>query len=179
MVYKDLGEYEFSLDHFNRALEIRPEFPTARYNMGTVYLFLGKWDLAIKCFEKVVKIITYETPEFAYNGIGWAYYKKGEYQKAIAGYRQALRQRPSYSFCHNNLGLAYEAINGWDAAIDAFKRAIFFDREYAMAHLNLGKLYLKLNRKKEAADELRETIKIDPTGPLSGEAKKLLRTIKP
>ena len=176
--YKDLGVYREALVHFKKALMLRKEFSDAQNNMGTLYLLTGKWDLAIGCFNKVVKNITYSTPHFAYNNLGLAYYNKGEYQKAINSYQKALKISPSYSICYCNLGLVYETINKWEEAIDAYKKAISYFPGYSAAHLSLGKCFLRLGQNSEAAKELERTIDIDPGGPFGNEAKELVRRHK-
>jgi len=176
--YKDLGIYREALVHFRKALILRPEFPDAQNNMGTLYLLTGEWDLAIGCFNKAVGNITYSTPHFAYNNLGLAYYNKGDYQNAIGSYQKALKISPSYSICYCNLGLVYEIINGWEKAIDAYKKAISYYPGYAAAHLSLAKCFLRLGKNSEAVKELELTIDIDPGGPFGNEAKELVRRNK-
>ena len=73
LAYRDLREYQLSLDHFKKALALRAEFAQAQNNLGTLYLLLKKWDLAIDCFQRAVSNILYRTPHFSYNNIGFAY----------------------------------------------------------------------------------------------------------
>jgi type IV pilus assembly protein PilF len=179
MVYRNLGEYKLALPHFNKALALKPRFPEAQNNLGTLYLLLRDWDHAIDCFQKAVNDVLYKTPHIGYNNLGLAYYNKGEYQKAIDRYRHAIKLFSSYSRCYRNMGIAYEAVNKWDLAIDAYEKAIFFTPEYAAAHLSLGTLYLKLHQNKKAGEALRQTIKTDKkAGPYAEEAKRLLKTIE-
>jgi tetratricopeptide (TPR) repeat protein len=178
LVYRDLGEYQLSLVHFSRALALRPKFPVAWNNKGTVYLKLRQWDEAIDCFQKASGDILYRTPHFAYNNLGLAYYGKGEYRKAIDSYQKALEVSPSYSPARTNLGLALERINRWEAAIVAYKRAIDATPNYTPAHFNLGRLYIKLNRYAEAAEQLEEIIKIEPKSRAAEQARELLKTIR-
>lgn len=178
LAYRDLGEFQLSLDHFKKALELRPEFPQAWNNMGTVYLLLRQWDLAINCFQMAVGDILYRTPHFAYNNMGLAYIKKEQYQKAIASFHKALKSAPSYSPASTNMGIALERMNRWEEAIDAYQDAISVDPEYPASHFHLGRLYIRLNRNAEAAEELHQTIKLDPRGHLAQEAKKLLDSMK-
>ena len=175
LAYKDLGVYRDALFHFKRALALKPDFPEAWNNLGTLYLLHEQWDLGIDCFEKAVSTLTYKTPHFAYNNLGLAYYKKGEHQKAIESYTKALGSSPSYSICYANLGLAHEAMMRWDEAIDAYEKAIFYYPEYSAAHLNLGKLYLKLDRNDMATRELNLAIEVDPRSSFADEARALLR----
>ncbi len=175
LVYRDLGEHERSLQEFHKALALRPDFPEARNNLGTLYLLLKKWDLAIGCFKTAINNVTYETPHFAYNNLGLAYYNQGNYKEALMNYRKALNADPSFGLAYYNLGRVYEAMTKWDEAVDAYKNAISLYSGDVPAHFKLGKLYLKLDRRKEAAHELRRAADLDPDGPLGKEAKALIQ----
>ena len=118
LAYRDLREYQFSLEHFKKALALRAEFPEAQNNLGTLYLLLKQWDLAIDCFQRAVSDILYETPHFAYSNMGLACHNKGDYQKA-------LRFLPSYSLSYENLARSYEAINNFKAAIESYNKSSF------------------------------------------------------
>lgn len=178
LAYRDLGIYQNSIAHFKRALALKAEFPEAQNNLGTVYLLLKEWDLAIDCFQRAVSDILYKTPHFAYNNIGLAYHNKGNYQKAIENYKRALRFFPSYSLCYENLARAYEAINSFQVAIQSYKKSISYAPDYPTPHFNLARLYIRLNRNEDAARELRLTMEIDPDGPYGNEAKRLLGDIE-
>jgi len=178
LVYRDLGEFQLSLAHFKKALALRPEFPQAWNNMGTVYLLLRQWDQAINCFQMAVGDILYRTPHYAYNNLGFAYLKKDQYQKAIANFQKALKFAPLFTPAQTNLGLALERMNRWEEAVDTYKKAISMDPEYPAAHFHLGRLYMKFNRNAQAAEELHQVIKLDPRGRLAQEARKLLDSMR-
>lgn len=178
LVYRDLGEYQLSLQHFKKALALKPQFSVAQNNLGTLYLLMRKWDLAIGCFQKSVKDILYKTPEFAYNNMGFAYYNKGDYKEAINHYHMALKSSPSFASCYANLGLAYEAVKRWEEAIEAYRKSIRYVPENPTPHFRLGKLYYELNRKDEAEETLKQFLSLSPEGPDTKEAKELLRKIK-
>jgi type IV pilus assembly protein PilF len=167
--------FQSAVVHLKRAIELRPAFPEASNELGTVYLKLSEWDLAIACFEDAAKQIKFKTPWFAYNNMGLAYYHMGNYDKAIESYKQALQLSPSYSRCQNNLGLAYQAKGDWEAAEKAFKQAIEHDPNSPDAYLNLGKLYARLGQRSKAAEALMRTMEIDPEGPFGREARDVLR----
>ena len=178
LVYRDLGEYQLSLQHFKKALALKPQFSEAQNNLGTLYLLMRKWDLAIGCFQNAVKDILYKTPEIAYNNMGYAYYNKGEYEKAVNHYHMALKSFPSYASCYVNLGLAYEAIKRWEEAIEAYRKSIRYVPENPTPHFRLGKLYYELNQKDEAEKTLKQFLSLAPEGPNTKEAKELLRKIE-
>ena len=178
VVLRNLGEYKLSLKYFNRALAIKPEYPEARNNLGTLYLMMGEWDKAIVCFKEAVSDILYNSPQFAYNNMGYAYFKKGDYDKAIENYKRALRSSPSYTLCYANLALAYEAKGEFNEAVAAYEKRIFYFPKDAAAHLGLAKALLSLGKKKEAKEELNLTIWADPAGPQAREAREKLKKIE-
>jgi type IV pilus assembly protein PilF len=177
LAYKDLDVYGEALIHFKRALALKPDFPEAWNNLGTLYLLHEEWDLGIGCFEKAVGSLTYRTPYFAYNNLGLAYYNKKEYNRAIECFHKAINLSPSYAISYANLGLTYEAMRRLEDAINAYEKAISLDPDSSMAHFGLGKIYLNLNRKAEATLEFQKTTEIDPGGTFAKEAGKLLSNI--
>ncbi len=56
LYYIDEERFAVSVDEFNRALEIDPEYDKAYYGLGLVYEKEGKLDLAKKSFEKALSI---------------------------------------------------------------------------------------------------------------------------
>lgn len=47
LAYREMELYPKAITHFNRAVELNPDFSEAYNNLGTVYLILKKWDPAI------------------------------------------------------------------------------------------------------------------------------------
>ena len=177
VVLRNLGEYKLSLKYFNRTLAIRPKYPEAQNNLGTLYLVMGEWDRAIPCFKEAISDILYNSPQFAYNNMGYAYFKKGDYDKAIENYKRALRSSPSYTLCYTNLAQAYNAKGEFNEAVDYYKKGIVYYPKDASAHLGLAKALLGLGKKKEAKEELNLTIWADPEGPQAKEARERLKKL--
>ena len=124
LAYRDLGEYDLSLQHFEKVLAIRPMFSQARNNKGTVYLLLGKWNQAVSCFQKVVKDITYRTPHFAYNNMGIAYRELNQTEKSIRAFKKAISLSPRFPTAHYNLGKLYLRLNKKTEAIAELEKTI-------------------------------------------------------
>jgi len=177
IVLRNLRLNKLSLKYFKRALALKPKFPEARNNLGTLYLEMGEWDKAIACFKETARDILYNTPQFAYNNMGYAYFKKGDYDKAIESYKQALRLSRSYTLCYANLGRAYEAKGELNAAVAAYKDAIFYSPKNAAVHLGLAKVLLKQGKNKEAKEELNLTIWANPMSIQAKEAREVIKGI--
>jgi type IV pilus assembly protein PilF len=178
LVYRDLKEYQLSLDYFKKALHLRPDFPEAQNNLGTLYLLMEEWDKAIESFQTAIGNILYKTPEIAYNNMGLAYYHKGDYKKAIESYQMALAAFPGYSACYSNLGLVYEKLNRYEEAIQAYKSAATYRPEDSNPYLRLGSLYHRLGRTNDAVEVLKEFLSIVKEGTEAEEAQDLLEKIE-
>ena len=177
-VYYDLGEYQLSLEQFKKTLALRPDFSEALNSMGVLYVRMREWDLAISCFQKAANDILYKTPHYAYSNMGSVYLRKGDYQRAIKNYLEAVRIAPSYVVAYYDLASAYEAINSLEEAVSAYEKAVSLDPEFWSARFKLGKLYLSLDRPDDASAELEAVIGHDPRSPMAKEAKKLLEGIR-
>lgn len=100
--YIERGQWEDALKNLNRALEIRSDYPAARFNRGRVYqrLSVGKRDhqyidLAIADYRAALK------SELAANFVGDlhkaladAYHQKGDFTRAIEELKVYLKKAP-------------------------------------------------------------------------------------
>jgi len=178
LVFRSLGDYQLSLKYFRKALELKPRFPEATNNMGTVYLLMGDWPKAITCFKEAAADIKYETPQYAYNNMGLAYFKMGDTKKAIEHYEMALRLSRSYAPVYLNLARLYEKKGDLKEAEANYREAILYRPTDPAGHMGLAKLFIKQGKTKEAKASLITIIKEDPRGLEGREARKLLATLQ-
>ena len=75
---------------------------------------------------------------FAYNNRGLAYDDKGEYDRAIEDFDQAIRLDPTAAETFNNRGVARSHKGQFDRAIGDYDQAIALDPGYAEAYSNRG-----------------------------------------
>ena len=75
----------------------------------------------------------------AYHNRGLAWDNKGEYDKAIADYNQALTINPNYAYAYVNRGDAWNEKGEYDKAIADYNEAIRLDPNFASAYCNRGK----------------------------------------
>ena len=177
MAYRDLGDYGKAEQHFQKAVTLKPDFPEAWNNLATLYLLTKQWDKAISSTQKALASLTYSTPQYAYNNQGLAYYNKGQYQKAVDTFLEALKIFPSYTVCLTNLGLAYEALRDYKKAIESYTMAIQFDPGDPNPHFFLGRLYYRLKSPKKAKQSLERALELDPKGTFADGARAILRHI--
>ena len=73
----------------------------------------------------------------AYNNRGFAYYLKGDAERAIADYTRAIALRPNYPKAYNSRGVVYMAHGyGRAKAVADFDRAIALKPDFRYAYIN-------------------------------------------
>jgi len=90
----------------------------------------------------------------AWNDLGVAYSKKGEYDRAIEAFRKALELKPDDHAAWYNLGLAYDMKGEYDRAIEAFRKALELKPDDHDAWYNLGLAYLFISLKELSNEEM-------------------------
>ena len=129
------------------------------------------WAGEIPLFERTVRF----EKNFgrAYILLAKAYYKNGEYAKAIGTYRRALAIMDGYlakvgpqpvasvylgfiKEIHFDLAHCFEGLGDFQEAVNWYLRALVIDRNDAIVHNNLGIIYLKLGNQEKAAAHFRE-----------------------
>ena len=83
-----------SIEYFTKALEIKPDFYEAHYNLAQILMSLNKNDEALKSLEEIQKIKPNDT-ENLYN-LGKTYFKKGYLSKSHEYLKQITSNAPQY-----------------------------------------------------------------------------------
>lgn len=135
------GRYAEAAQCLLRALELRPGFTDARFNLGTSYAALGRTDEALTCFRAVLE----RAPRSAdtHSNIGAVLQERGELDAAIASYERALSIQPNHLEALNNLGCAFEEQGRRREAMALYRRALKADPTSARAAYNLGLAHLR------------------------------------
>ncbi|MCP4249522.1 MAG: tetratricopeptide repeat protein [bacterium] len=90
-----------------------------------------------------------------------SYEQKGDSERAITTYRQALAIRPHAPRAHNNLGIILARIGQSSEAIDHYRQALHALPDYPEAHNNLGIELLQQDQLGEAIDHFAEAVRLD------------------
>ena len=96
---------------------------------------------------------------FNYRGV--AYRLKGDHERAIADYAQAIRLNPKFAAAFNNRGVAYDHKGDFDRAIADYDQAIKL-KPAAEVHFNRGNAYLGKSQYASAIDDYNQAIKLKP-----------------
>ena len=154
------GHYAEAVQSFSIALQLKPEFPEARSELGAARIHQGKLDEAISQLQEAIRLKPNDAD--AHNNLGVALDMKGQIDKAIIQYQEAIRLKPDDPEAHNNLGIAL----GWkgqiDKAIIQYQEATRLKPDYAEAHDNLRNALLKKGQTDEAIIQYQEAIRLKP-----------------
>ena len=101
MAFAKQKSFDMAITHYNKALEINPDFANTYYNLGNVFLRRGELDKAIKHYTKALDLAP-DLPE-AHLNMGNALLKQGKLEQAIAYYNKAIKVRPDYREALQNL----------------------------------------------------------------------------
>lgn len=98
----------------------------------------------------------------AYFNRGIAYKNKGDFDRAIADFTQAIQLNPKDAKPHVNRGNAYSDKGDFDHAIADYNEAIQLDPKFAFAYLNRGLANLFTGALPKAIADLNQASELDP-----------------
>jgi tetratricopeptide (TPR) repeat protein len=112
----------------------------------------------------------------AFIGRGDAYSNKGDHDRALADYNEAIRLDPKSALALSDRGVAYGNKGDYDRALADLNEAIRLDPKSAHAFRNRGVLYAHKGDNDRAIADFNETIRLDPNNALAfcnrGRAKR-------
>jgi tetratricopeptide (TPR) repeat protein len=116
------GGVDEAIVHFQKALQINPDYAEAHNNLGNALLQKGQVDEAIAQYQKTLQI----KPERAevHNNLGYALLQKGSVDEAIVHFQKALHINPDFAKAHYNLGNALLQKGQVDEAITHYQKAL-------------------------------------------------------
>lgn len=99
------------------------------YELGGIYLEKKLYAQALAMFQKALKAAqeSEDPAEYIaaiYNGLGYSYFAKEQYDLAIRNYKEALKLEPEYVTALNNLGHAYERKNLAAQALQTYEQVL-------------------------------------------------------
>jgi tetratricopeptide (TPR) repeat protein len=97
----------------------------------------------------------------AFNTRGIGYRLKGEYDRAIQDYNQAIRINAKFATAYNNRAIAYDTKGDYDRAIADYEQAIKL-KPSAETYFNRGNAHLGKSHYDHAIDDYNQAIKLKP-----------------
>lgn len=160
VAYYERERYEEAIEHLNKALEIRPDYPDALLNLGNAYFELNDLDQAEEAYSYALKIDpNYHKAETALANVQ---IRRGNAGEAVARYTEALKSDPTDANTHYNMGYALYEEGRMEEAAGHFAEAIRIQPRHEKAHYNLGLIFMEHGRLDQAVEHLAEAARLKP-----------------
>jgi len=156
-LYESKHDWEKAKQAYQKALDIKPDDPTASNNLAYVMLETGgNVDVALSLAQTARRAMP-ESPQAA-DTLGWVFYQKGAYQTARDLFLEALRLAEKNKMA------------------DLAERKKMADDP--TLHYHLGLAYLKNDEPELAGKQLSLVLTIDPNYSRAAEVKKILSQLR-
>ncbi len=152
VAYGKLGQVKLSVDDFNAAAQLFPEYAAIYNNRGSLLLTLGLPKEALKDFDRAIVL----APGYAaaFNNRAGAYVKLAQYQDAIRDYTKAVALMPASPAPLSSRGRVHLSMMRPHAATRDFSRAVAIDARYSQGYRNRAEAKLATGNIEEAVEDL-------------------------
>ena len=172
LVYMAKNRFDKAIEHFKYALELDPEFSPARNNLGAAYMENEEWEKAIEAFKSVKDDLLYATPHFPLANLGFIYYHRGDYKKALSYYQEALDLMPDFPRALHGKGRVYLKQGRYDKALIALEKAADKAPGNPQIQMDLGRAYRHVHEYNKAYKTFKKAASLAKGSKLEEEAEK-------
>ena len=161
LTYIALDQPRDAVRVFKRAIELDPQDPLPRYQLGTLQSDMGLLPHA----EENLRVAVDANPENVeyQEALGFTYYKANKAEQAIEALEAAAEKGSEDDDVFASLGYLYYFEENLNDSRDAFTRAIELDPDFAEVYNNRGYLNILLGNFDDALVDLATCIEKDDT----------------
>ncbi len=160
VAFAEEGDLEKAISHYQKTIEIEPEYAPCYFNLGVEYQRMGAHDRAIEYYLTAID----KAPEMtrAYNNLAMIYTMKGKHKLAMEYLHKGETTNPNNVDINNNLAHAYVQEKNVQKAGQYYLRVIELAPSNRVAYCNVAAL-LYVNGKKDLAKKMYgKALDIDP-----------------
>ena len=156
----DNGDYYGAIAGYTKAIELKPDYADAYYNIGIAKRDLKDYYGAIANYTKAIEL----SPGFsdAYSERGIAKSNLKDYNGAIADYTKTIELDPDYTRAFYNRANAKQNLKDYYGAIADYTKAIELDPDRSIAYNNRGITKDKLKDYNGAIADYTKSIELKP-----------------
>ena len=132
MIYESQQKYDQAKEHYQKALKINPKFHPAANNLAYLHAEKGEnldEDLSL---AQSAKEQVQDDPHIS-DTLGWVYYKKNIYSRAVTHLQEAIEELPNNAVVHYHLGMAFSKSGDKAMAKKELKRALQLNPKFSGA----------------------------------------------
>lgn len=150
------GAFDRAVEQYRKAIELQPDFPTARNRLGITLNKLSRHAEATVEFQQA--ILQKPNQSYLYNNLGFSQYLEGNYVQAEQSFIQAVTLQPGFARANMNLGLTLGRQGRFDEAYAAFRHA----SDDVTAYYNLAVVQSESGAYTDAVRSLDAALRINP-----------------
>ncbi len=160
LAYKNVNRIDEAIEHFKKAIKIRPEFSDAYTNLGAILVTQRKYDEAFDCF---IKALTYNNKSHtAHHNLGVYLLMKKRLEEAISEFNKALAAEKDFLPSLLGLGIAYKYKKEFVKAKYYLQMALEKNRKNVMTRLHLIETLFLMQDRDSLGALLQETLDVIP-----------------
>ena len=153
---------ELAAGYYTKGIPLTPDerlLYQLHYNRASCNDAIGKFNLAIKDYSKVIELKP--NSAFLYYNRGIAKAELERYEDAIADFNEAIRLKIDNTFVYLDRGIAKAELERYEDAIADFNEAIRLNLSDADAYYNRGIAKAELERYEDAIADFNEAIRLN------------------
>jgi tetratricopeptide (TPR) repeat protein len=154
------GELDDAVLYLKKALELKPDYTEAKYNLACARLDNKQAEEALVLFTELSKASSDNVDYIC--AMADAQREKGDYKKAVRLYNSALEKDPKLVRAHINLAPFMMHVGKVDEAMVHCRKAIELDTSQVAAYKNLGDCLIQQEELEEAMDVYADAYEVDP-----------------
>ncbi len=143
-----------------KLIVVKPDHYDGYYNLGLVYMNMGKPELAIERFRYVIEKAGGSAD--AYTNLGAAFFELERYAEAAENYEKAVELNPEFAPALRNLGASLRMINRLEESEKYLEKLPFLKPGFAPGHLSLGVTQRLLGKTEKAKKSFETSLALEP-----------------
>lgn len=153
----DRRDYGSAIEHLQKVIELDPKMLRAYDSLGLCYDYLGKFDEAVKVYDRAVELnrMQPKPSPWPHLDLAVSLISLNRLSEAEKSLREAIGYDPKLPQAHYQLGRVLEMQGQYEASAQSLGQAASLDPAYPEPHYLLGRIYHRLG------DEPRSKAEID------------------
>jgi protein O-mannosyl-transferase len=162
------GKIGKSIEMFNRAVTLNPEYPYAYYYIGIAEYRSAHIKKAIEALTKVTTLAP--SMVMAYYWLGITYFHAGQYDEAREAFETLLEKNGESHIAHYHAAVICMFQRDYEAACTHLEALVKMGSEDPQVYLRLGTCRFHQQKTTEATNVYRAGLKVNPDNVLLKEA---------
>jgi len=174
-----LRKFREAVQHFGKAVAIKPDHSKAWNNLSVAALHLQDWEAAIAAARTALKDPTYPEPEIARANLGWAYFQKRQLSEAWKELNEAVARSPGFCVGRYRLAKVHIDRGDVDRAADEVD-AVISNKQCPIqeAYLLAGLVHERKRERERARALFERCAEIAPRSCVASECRRYAQLIQ-